>query len=266
MAIVVAAAVAIVAGLGVTAWLAQRPLLYLGGGTVPADAPRGVEPVTLATDDGLELDAWWVPAESPRAAALVLPGNAGTRADREPLARMLTDLGVSTLLVDYRGFADNPGRPTEAGLRADARAARDWLDQRGPSPVVYIGESLGGAVATGLATERPPAGLVLRSPFPSLAEAAAAAYGLPTVPELVLRDRYPVAEQIATLDDVAVAVLAGGEDGIVPPPLSARVAAAGGVELRLVDGAGHNDPRWLDGPAMREAVEDVLIRAAGGAP
>lgn len=261
MAIVVTVAVMIVAGFGVAAWLAQRPLLYLGGGTVPAEAPPAVDPVTLVTDDGLELNAWWVPAESPRAAALVLPGNAGTRADREPLARMLSDLGVSTLLVDYRGFADNPGRPSESGLRADARAARDWLDQRGPSPVLYIGESLGGAVATGLATERPPAGLILRSPFPSLAEAAAAAYGLPAVPELVLRDRYPVAEQIATLDGVAVAVLIASEDEIVPPSLSARVAAAAGVEPRIVDGAGHNDRLWLDGSAMREAVEDMLSAA-----
>lgn len=255
--------VLILAGLGVGAWLAQRPLLYLAGGTVPADPPPGVSPVPLATADGLELDAWWVPAASPRAAAIVLPGNAGTRADREPLARLLTDLGVSVLLVDYRGFADNPGRPSEAGLRADARAARDWLDQRTSAPVIYIGESLGAAVAVGLATERPPAGLVLRSPFPSLAQAAAAAYGLPAVPELVLRDRYPVAEQIATLDDVAIVVLAGAQDEIVPPRLSAQVAAAAGVQPRVVERAGHNDPLWLDSPAVRQAVEDVLPTAPG---
>lgn len=263
----VAVGVLIVAALGVGAWLAQRPLLYLGGGTVPADAPPGVQPVALTTADGLELGAWWVPAESPRATAIVLPGNAGTRADREPLARLLTDLGVSALVVDYRGFAGNPGRPSEAGLRADARAARDWLDRHPSLPVLYIGESLGAAVAAGLASERPPAGLVLRSPFPSLADAAAAAYGLPAVPGLVLRDDYPVAEQIAALDDdVAVVVLAGAQDEIVPPRLSAQVAAAAGVEPRVVAGAGHNDPRWLDGPPVRQAIEDVLIRAAGDAP
>lgn len=257
-----AAATLLVVALGAGARLAQRPLLYLGGGTVPAEAPPGVRPATLTTADGLELGAWWVPAESPRATAIVLPGNAGTRADRRPLARLLTELGVSALLVDYRGFADNPGRPSEPGLRADARAARGWLDRHSSTPVIYIGESLGAAVAAGLATERPPAGLVLRSPFPSLADAAAAAYGLPGVPRLLLREEYPVAEHVAALDDdVAVIVLAGAQDEIVPPRLSAQVAAAAGVEPRVVAGAGHNDPLWLDSLPMRQAIEEVLAAA-----
>lgn len=248
-------------------WLVQRPLLYLGGGAVPAEAPPGIEEVTLPTEDGLELGAWWASAEGARAAAIVLPGNAGTRADREPLARLLTELGVSALLVDYRGYGGNPGRPGEPGLRRDARAARAWLAERGwdGDRLVYVGESLGAAVAAGLASERPPAALVLRSPFPSLAEAAAAAYGLPAVPSFLLRDRYPVAEQVAALDDgVVVAVLAGSDDAIVPPRLSATVAEAAGVEPRVVEGADHNDPLWLDGEVVRETLAEVLAAAGLG--
>lgn len=250
--------------LGVAVWLLQRPLLYLAGGSVPSEPPAGVEAVTLTTDDSLDLGAWWVPADEPCATAIVLPGNAGTRALREPTARMLNDLGVSTLLVDYRGYADNPGTPSESGLRADARAARAWLDERGidDEKMVYLGESLGAAVAAGLASERPPAALILRSPFPSLAEAAAAAYGLPAVPPLVLRDRYPTADQVAELsDEVAVAVVAGANDRIVPARLSAAVAEAAGVEARTIESVGHNDPLWLDSPEMREVVTTVLGEA-----
>lgn len=264
LAVLVVGLLAVGAVLGVAVWLLQRPLLYLAGGSVPSQPPAGMQAATLTTDDGLDLGAWWAPADEACATAIVLPGNAGTRALREPTARMLNDLGVSALLVDYRGYADNPGTPSESGLRADARAARAWLDARGvdDEEVVYLGESLGAAVAAGLATERPPAALILRSPFPSLAEAAAAAYGLPAVPPLVLRDRYPVADQVAALSDqVAVAVAAGADDRIVPARLSAAVAEAAGVEARMVASAGHNDPLWLDSPEMREVATAVLGQA-----
>lgn len=263
MGVALLVAAGLVVGVGALVWAVQRPMLYLAGGTVPSSPPEGIDPVTFTTDDGLVLEAWWLPAAEPRAAALAFPGNAGTRAQREPLARMLADAGVSTLLVEYRGYADNPGRPSEPGLRADARAARSWLDDVSADgqPVLYVGESLGAAVAAGLASERPPDALLLRSPFPSLADAAAAAYGLPAVPGPILRDRYPVAEHVAELDDVPIAVVAGEDDQIVPPSLSARVAEAAGVSLRMVDGASHNDPAWLDGPGMRQTVEKLLDAA-----
>ncbi len=261
-------ALAVIAGvvvaLGGLVMLLQRPMLYLAGGQEP-QAPPGVEEVTLRTADEHALGAWWVPPEGePQAAAVVLPGNAGTRANREPLGRLLAQAGIGALLVDYRGYAGNPGRPSEEGLRRDARAARDWLDDRladdeaGEVPVLYVGESLGAAVAAGLAHDAPPDGLLLRSPFPSLARAAAAAYGLPAVPAWLLPDRYPVAEQVAALDDdVVVEVLAGGEDRIVPPELSQEVAEAAAVDLVVLDDAGHNDPRWLDGALLEQRVRAV---------
>lgn len=257
-------ALALVAVMAI-AWLAQRPLLYVAGGQAPERAPAGIEEITLSTADGLTLAAWWVPAQQPAAgAAIVLPGNAGTRADREPLGRLLVERGFGALLVDYRGYAGNPGRPTEAGLLRDALAAQDWLAQeRGvrAEDTVYVGESLGAAVAAALAAERPPAGLLLRSPFPSLAAAAAAAYGLPWVPAVLLRDRYAVAEQVASLDGVPVEVLAGEDDEVVPPQLSREVARAAGARAHVVDGAGHNDPRWLDGPELRASVDRLAARA-----
>ena len=109
---------------------------------------------------------------------IVFNGNAGNRAYRADLARAFRGRGAAVLLFDYRGFGGNDGRPTESGLAADARAARAYLDTRNDvdhKRLVYFGESLGAAVALGLAVEHPPLALVLRSPFTSLADVGATA-------------------------------------------------------------------------------------------
>ena len=155
----------------------QRRLIYL---PFPAQVPRAVDvlasarEVTLRTADGLELGAWLVPAGEPDRgiAVLVANGNAGNRSLRAPLARSLAKAGLVVLLFDYRGYGGNPGRPSEGGLARDVRAAHRFLiDAVGvvPERVLYYGESLGAAVVTELASEHPPAGLVLRSPFIDLA-------------------------------------------------------------------------------------------------
>src|SRR5438445_126322 len=87
-----------------------------------------------------------------------------------------------------------------------------WLVQR---RLVYFGESLGAAVALSLAVEQPPAALVLRSPFTSLADMGRVHY--PFVPAgLVLRDRFDSLGQVGRLT-CPVLVIAGEQDRIVPP-------------------------------------------------
>jgi alpha-beta hydrolase superfamily lysophospholipase len=176
------------------------------------------------------------------------------------LARALVDAGLSVLLFDYRGYAGNPGSPTEEGLAADVRAARAFLVEEAGVPserLVYFGESLGAAVVTELSIEHPPAGLVLRSPFQDLAAVAGEHY--PFVPaRLLLRDRFPVAEHVARID-VPTIVVYGSADSIVPPEQSRAVAdAAAGLERVVeVPGADHNDLVLLDGAEVLQAVLDL---------
>lgn len=156
-------------------WLLQRRLIYFPDTAVPATASvlPGAQEITLRTEDGLVLGAWHLaPTGADRGiAVLVTPGNAGSRALRAPLGRRLAAEGFAVLLLDYRGYGGNPGSPSESGLITDARAARAYLLGRGipVERLIYFGESLGAAVATRLATEQPPGGLVLRSPFTCLA-------------------------------------------------------------------------------------------------
>jgi pimeloyl-ACP methyl ester carboxylesterase len=239
-------------------WIFQRRLIYLPDLATPP-LPPGYAAVTLTTDDGLALGAWLVTpdrAGDRDIAVLVAPGNAGNRGGRAPLADALAAAGFTVLLMDYRGYGGNPGRPTEDGLRRDAVAAQTYLAARS-TRIVYLGESLGAAVVTGLATTHPPDGLVLRSPFSSLAAVGAHLY--PYLPaRLLLRDEFPVADQVASLD-VPITVVYGDADRVVPPAQSRAVAEAAGARTVVVPGADHDDAALTDGPKLVDAVVAMTV-------
>jgi fermentation-respiration switch protein FrsA (DUF1100 family) len=238
----------------------QRRLIYFPSpGPVPSARAMlpGGEDVVLETDDGLRLGAWFLPAAARGPAVLVCNGNGGDRTLRAPLAAALVRAGLSVLLFDYRGYGGNSGRPSEDGLAADARAARAFLAGRpevDPARIVYFGESLGAAVAVRLAVESPPAALVLRSPFTSLADVGRLHY--PWLPVAAfLADRYPSIERISRLA-VPLLVVAGERDTLVPAELSRRLydKACRPKEFVLVPGADHNSMELLDGPLMIDAI------------
>jgi pimeloyl-ACP methyl ester carboxylesterase len=262
---VVAAAALLLAAL----WALQRRLIYL---PFPADVPPAAavlptaREVTLRTDNGLELGAWFVPPADAEhgTAVLVAGGNAGNRSHRAPLAAALARAGLGVLLFDYRGYGGNRGHPTQRGLARDVRAARGFLTEEAdvpPDRIVYYGESLGSAVVTELATEHPPAALVLRSPFPDLAAVGRVYYAFLPV-RLLLRDRYPLAAQLARID-VPTTIVYGADDATVPAELSRAVAAAAAGPTRVVEvaGADHNDRALLDGAELIGAVTDLADRS-----
>ncbi|MFL5821309.1 MAG: alpha/beta hydrolase [Solirubrobacteraceae bacterium] len=249
-------------------WGLQRRLVYF-----PSRAPvppageviAGARDVTLTTDDGLELGAWVVTARrhDRGVAVLVANGNAGDRSMRAPLAAALADAGLAVLLFDYRGYGGNPGSPTETGLALDGRAAQRSLVEEAGVPrerLLYYGESLGTAVVTELATEQPPAGLVLRSPFVDLASVGRVHYPFLPIGRLLL-DRYPLADHLAEVG-VPVTVIYGARDSIIPPEQSLAVArtARGPTRVVRVEGADHNDPALLAGPELVTSVVDLADR------
>ena len=251
-------------------WSQQRRLIYFPwpDRLPPASSVlTGSQEVVLPTEDGIHLGGWFLPAQgsSPAPAVLVCNGNGGNRALRTPLATALSRAGLSVLLFDYRGYAGNSGRPSEDGLAADARAAGAWLAARpevDPSRIAYLGESLGAAVALRLAVERPPAALVLRSPFTSLTEVGRLHYPWLPVKQL-LADRYASAVWVAHLR-VPVLMIAGERDGIVPAALSRRLYDAASAPKRfvLVPGANHNDAALVSGPQTVDKIVRFLAQTA----
>ena len=251
-------------------WFGQRSLMYAPDRSVPPPAAQvlpGGRDVTFETSDGVTLGAWYVPPTGTcTAAVLVAPGNGGNRAGRAGLAQAVGERGFGVLMLDYRGYGGNEGSPSAPGLARDVRAARTFLlEEAGvePGELVYLGESIGTGVVTELAVDHPPAALVLRSPFTSFADVVQGLYGVPLGP--LLRDRYPLLDQIASLR-VPVAVVHGSNDSLVPPAQSREVAraarAAGAVVVEVeVPGADHNDAALAPGPCLVDALVQVAEQA-----
>jgi fermentation-respiration switch protein FrsA (DUF1100 family) len=253
---------------------------------LPADR---IHAVTMQTDDGLVLNGWHLLAEGHTAAgrmecdrelsagrplALYFPGNSGHRGDRIAEVALLTRVGADVFLFDYRGYGDNPGTPGEAAFAADARTVWNYAtsDRRVPHDrILLYGESIGGAVATRLASEisianSPPAGLFIRSTSSNLADAARLRY--PLLPERMLpTERYAAVEHIANVTS-PILMLHGALDETIPYALGRKVfdaapaTSADGTPKRFVDlpHSGHNDVVETDGELLQSALREFVER------
>jgi hypothetical protein len=187
-------AAAIYAGIGAMMFALQRSLLYFPDPT-PMDPARAGLPQaaseTVATADGERIVLWWVaPRDATKPVYLYLHGNGANMMVRgQRFARLISD-GAGLMAVSWRGYGGSSGSPTEAGLTLDAEAAYAALAGRvPPARIVVFGESLGTAVATRVAAERPVAALVLDSAFTSAVDIGARAYPFLPVRQLML-DRF----------------------------------------------------------------------------
>lgn len=238
--------------------LAYYPQLGREIHTTPRDHGMEYEALTLDTSDGERLDAWFVPAPQAYGVVLILHGNAGDISQRMDSIAMFHRLGYGVLIFDYRGYGRSSGKPSEAGLYRDARSAWEHLTrQRGIAPrhIVLFGESLGGAVAAGLAAqlgaqERPGA-LVLSSVFTSIPDLAADLY--PWLPARWLaRLHYDTRAALAQTGS-PVLIAHSPDDEIIPFRHGQRLfETAPGPKVFLRLSGGHNDgfifmrPDWVE--------------------
>jgi hypothetical protein len=236
--------------LAVWVYLSQRRLLYQPTRTVaatPADIGLAYEDVRLVNALGTELHGWWLPHPEARFTLLFCHGNGGNVSHRLQSLRIFHDLGLSVLVFDYSGYGHSLGEPSEVATSADARAAWDWLAQRGvdPATVILFGRSLGGGVAARLAADvtaegTPLAGLILESTFTSVPDMGARLY--PWLPvRLLVRDRYDSVKALAGLQTPAL-FIHSPDDEMVPHALGlALFDGYQGPKFFLALRGGHND-------------------------
>ncbi len=200
-------------------YIFQRNLLYhptennYSGDQISVD----VEKIKIRTQDNIELVSWYHKKNlNNYKTILFLHGNAGSLENRIHKINHFKDMNVNFLIIAWRGFSGNEGKPTEKGLYEDARSAVRWLKSNGvkENNIIIYGESLGTGVATEIAQNKNFAGVILESPFTSMIDAGKDKY--PYLPvRLLLKDKYESDKKIKNVKS-PVLVMHGKVDNIVP--------------------------------------------------
>ena len=230
----------------------------------PADIGLDYESVRIGTEDGEELDAWFIPARDERAVLLFFHGNAGNISHRLDSIRIFHQLGLSVLIIDYRGYGKSTGRPTEHGTYEDARAAwRHLVEARGAEAgdIILFGRSLGGAVATWLAVQKAPGGLIVESTFRSVPDLAAELYWFLPVRRLA-RLEYPV-ESLLPQVDSPVLVVHSRDDEIIPFRHGEALYAAAPEPKKFLELEGGHNTGFIQSRQRYSAGIDEFLRSNG---
>ena len=176
-----------------------------------------IEKVRVKSLDDIELLSWYYNKDLKKyKTILFLHGNAGALENRIYKLNHFKDMDVNFLIISWRGFNDNKGKPTEKGLYKDARGAVAWLKTKGitEKDIVLYGESLGTGIAIEIAQNKNFAGVILESPYTSMIDLGKDKY--PFLPvKLLLRDKYESINKIKNINS-PILVMHGKADNIVP--------------------------------------------------
>ena len=259
-------------GLALMLYLLQERMVFLPHlpGRALDATPQAIgldyEDTFIDTADGERLHGWWVPAADARGALLFFHGNAGNISHRLDSIAIFNRLGLDVLIVDYRGYGQSTGNPSEAGTYRDARAAWDWLLARSVAPerIVGFGRSLGGAVGAWLAAQADvrPAGLIVESCFTSGADMARRLY--PWLPaRWITRLKYPVRDYVAAAESPLM-VIHSRDDEIIPFDMGRALYDAAPAPRAFFELRGdHNAGFWLSRDRYVPALDTFVAERLG---
>ena len=247
----------------------DRMMIYFperGLAVTPDSVGLVYEDVYLSASDGTRIHGWHIPGSS-EVTLLWFHGNAGNISHRLDNILMLHQrLGVSVLIIDYRGYGLSEGRPSEKGIYMDAEAAFDYLASdlglNVERDVILLGRSLGAGVAVEMTTRHRVRGVILESGFTSIREMAEAS-GSPLPIPLVLtlfEARYDSISKIGRVES-PVMILHGDRDDTVPYWMAEKLYAAANEPKTLypIRGAGHNDTVYVGGEEYLRALEEFIF-------
>jgi fermentation-respiration switch protein FrsA (DUF1100 family) len=204
----------------------QRNLLYLpnvdnySGDKISVD----IKKVKILSSDNIELIGWYHEKNLKNYKTIIyFHGNAGSLENRIHKLNHFKDMNINFLIIAWRGFSGNNGKPSEQGLYADGKSAIDWLIKKGVDEknLILYGESLGTGVASHLAQNKSYAGIILETPFTSMANAAKRFY--PYIPvNLLLKDKFENYKKIKNINS-PILVMHGEVDQIIPFSMGKKI-------------------------------------------
>ncbi len=243
--------------------IGQRYVLYQPSATEASPAEFSLAEVKaerFVRPDGESLVVWSARPTTRKQTILYFHGNGGSLANRTHRFRAFVDKGFGIAVLSYRGYGGSGGSPTEKDNVADAIAYHDHLVEGGlkAENIIVFGESLGSGVAVQLLAERRAAGLVLDSPFSSVADVAAAKFWWMPV-RYLLWDTYDSMAHIGRLQAPLLMIVAG-KDTVIPPRFGKALFAAAPEPKQLFLREGHEHTPPFDAE-MWQRFEAFLLGA-----
>ena len=249
----------------VVAYFMQGRMLYLAGvpgralTMTPTDVGMDYQDVSIKTSDGVMLHGWFIDGRSSQV-LVFFHGNAGNISHRLDSIAQFVDLGLSVLIIDYRGYGQSGGRTTEKGIYRDADAAwRYLIESRGmvASDIVIFGRSLGASVAARLAAQHQPLALILESSFTSVPDIAQDIY--PWLPARWLSRLNHATRDYVQDVRCPVLVIHSRDDEIIPFHHGETIFASANEPRTLLAIRGtHNDAFLRDERAYVEGLRTFL--------
>ncbi|MGM0368504.1 MAG: alpha/beta hydrolase [Actinomycetota bacterium] len=210
--------------------------------STPKDIGLEYEDVYIRTVDGVNINGWFIDSGNP-VTVLFFHGNGGNISDRLALIEIFRKIGLSTFIIDYRGYGKSGGKPTEAGTYRDAEAAWNYLvDEKkiNPSEIILYGRSLGGPVAANIASSFNPRALILDSTFTSIKDIGSELYPYLPVKKFFKYDY----NTISFLEGVScpVLVMHSRDDSYIPIKHGQKIynAIKGPREFAVIKGSHNN--------------------------
>jgi len=218
-------------------------------------------PFDHRTHDGLTLRSWYNPPQDEKPTIVYFAGRDGDLIRKPAHLLSLAENGYGIILVGYRGYGGNPGRPNERSMFRDAASLLSQAEDEGlaPNGFIFYGYSMGTGIASNAAVQVRPIGLILEAPISTFGEAVR--QQARRFPTWLVRTHFNNLARIAELD-MPILILAGGRDTVTPPSFALALAAARepSVNLQIYDEANHFNIIRLGGrDAVRQFLEELEI-------
>ncbi|MEE8321672.1 MAG: alpha/beta hydrolase [Gammaproteobacteria bacterium] len=228
--------------------------------TTPQLIQLDYEDVSIKTEDSIHLHGWYIPHDTPRATLLFLHGNGGNISHRLESLAIFHELGLSILIIDYRGYGQSEGTPSEHGTYLDAEAAWNYLlneKKLSGHEIIIFGRSMGGTIATWLASRQQSRAVILESTFTSIADMGKHYY--PYLPvSLLTRIKYASIDRISSIPQPSLFIHSPSDD-IVPYTLGRKLFdAATGPKTFLEIRGTHNEGFLMSGNTYIDGLDRFI--------